>query len=879
MKRKQNLPARSRRPQQQVTKAPTRTNSPLFTAPDMGSMDIDMEFAPQMGNQAMLDAIAAKSNRPAAPSAPNPADGGGASTPQARTRNAPLGGPASISQQRFGGVQIIGDDEDDFDFETELGTGAAFASQSSEPQSSASSPPPSDSLGGGGGDETASTSGDGSTPGGWGAPLTEHRGVTAFGNGSDPGYAPDWAYQEYGYLYQCVELVNRFAAQVLGAGNLRGSGNANNYSNLNISGLTWMENIGGPSLPQDGDILVFHGGSVGHVGIATSGSPSGIGLIQQNWGSQGTASLGVDGSDGHYTVGGLSGYTLAGWHSSGQSSDQLPDLTWNRQAFIHTIATAIGLNPESPDTAWQDAVERGIIEEADPTGAITRGAAAKILTVGLGLDPTVAYDPTAVVPFADVASSDWWYPWARTCRAYGIFTGGSDNRFLGADALSEAEADILAQRASGGVAIRSTEEQTAHLTVDPYSSHDEAFTTTGVTESETPSVDTEQEQAELGTAVHNLGEVEGLGDDFFAVAGGIVDMLVPNVGDRRKLELGFLVPVAGGAVKLGLAFEGDIKRKDDNVTIECELGVQVVVGFSTWIGEAFVSAKLGGYIEASGDHGAECFRLMILAIHQRIASVNEWAADQLLEPSSVDAIVAEMDADDQVATGLDIDVSAGIATPEVGGLGVEMSASGELRIGTMLTAQDGELQAHDATRQSLEVDVEVGSMDVEGRLRTETQDSSWQSTEVKVVAEKEVSWEELSVLLGATHTISGLFGDLVGVVQGKSGMVADGDSARQIGSIADFILDNSGLGLGTAWGTQKALEGIPSFDGVKVGHKLSLIAESDKDEGFTIELRLDRTSSFEFGDEQSAGVHLEVQSAEEVFSISRSIGPESTGGS
>ena len=872
MKSKQNHSARGLASEKQVAKSPARGTSPLFQAPESDFMDVDLEQASTMGNQAMLDAISARSNRPPPP--PNPDDGGGRDSPMARSRPEPPRAHSQATGLQFGGVQIIDDDEDFFDLEGAAQIGEGPTTTGLDPQGLAPGAPPTDGIGGGGGDGT-STAADGTTPGGWGAALAEHRGVTAFGNGPDPGFAPSWAYQEYGYLYQCVELVNRFAAQVLGAGNLKGSGNANNYSNLNISGLTWMDNVGGPSLPGDGDILVFHGGSVGHVGIATSGSPSGIGLIQQNWGTLGSASLSVDGSDGHYTVGGLSGYSLAGWHSSNQSPDLLPDLSWNRQAFIFVLAPALGLNSESPEAAWQDAVDRGIIEQADPSGAITRSAAAKILAVGLGLDASVAYDANAVVPFADTKPSDWWYPWAGTCRAFGIFPGGSDNCFRGADTLSESEADILAQRAGGGVALRTTEDQMAHLSVDPYSSQDVSSSTTGVTESESPSGDTEQEQAELGAAVHNLGEVEGLGDDFFAVAGGIVDMLVPNVGDRRKLELGFLVPVGGGAVKVGLAFEGEIKRKDDSVEVDCELGVQVVAGFSTFIGKAYVSADVGGYMEASGDHGAECFRLMILAIHQRIASVSDRAADALLEPSSVDSIIAEMDSNDQVSSGLDIDLGAGVEAPEGAVPNVDLSASGELRLGTMLTADGGQLTAHDVEEQSYGVTIGTPLMDVKGKLKTEMEDDVWKSVEVKVTGEKDFSWEELTVLIGASHTISGLIGDLVGVVRGTSGLVDDGNTARQVGAVADFIADNSGLGLGTAWGTQKALENIPSFEGVKVGHKFSVIAESDKDNGFSFELRLDRTSSFEFGDEQSTGVHLEIESAEEVFSFERTKAPGS----
>jgi hypothetical protein len=155
----------------------------------------------------------------------------------------------------------------------------------------------------------------GSRPGNWGTALATHDGVTAYSNGGDVNYAERGT---YGLMYQCVEYANRYAAQVHGTSNMSGTGHAKNYAgNRSGYGFTWVPNTPGPVLPESGDLLVFTGGSFGHIAVATSGGPSGVGMIQQNTASA-TATLGVSGSEGSYVVNNWGGLTLAGWQHRGE---------------------------------------------------------------------------------------------------------------------------------------------------------------------------------------------------------------------------------------------------------------------------------------------------------------------------------------------------------------------------------------------------------------------------------------------------------------------------------------------------------------------------------------------------------------------------------
>jgi len=160
----------------------------------------------------------------------------------------------------------------------------------------------------------AGTSG-GARPRGWGEAIGSFNGVTAYSNGGASRY---WERGTYGYMYQCVEYVNRYSVKANGTGNMIGTGNAIDYAGRSRSsfGYTWVANEASASLPEAGDILVFGGGTFGHVAIATRGGPGGVGMIQQNT-SSATSSLTVSGGPGRYTVGTWGGRRLLGWQHYG----------------------------------------------------------------------------------------------------------------------------------------------------------------------------------------------------------------------------------------------------------------------------------------------------------------------------------------------------------------------------------------------------------------------------------------------------------------------------------------------------------------------------------------------------------------------------------
>lgn len=129
----------------------------------------------------------------------------------------------------------------------------------------------------------------------------------------------------YGWQYECVEYVRRFYGKALHVPKTDDAskgpwlGNANTFLNEALDakrGLVPFKN-GGVTSPLPDDILVFYGGTVGHVAIVTNVTSDRIDFIEQNFSSKtafGSLKLTVSaGPNNTYTVANRGVYTVAGW--------------------------------------------------------------------------------------------------------------------------------------------------------------------------------------------------------------------------------------------------------------------------------------------------------------------------------------------------------------------------------------------------------------------------------------------------------------------------------------------------------------------------------------------------------------------------------------
>ena len=192
----------------------------------------------------------------------------------------------------------------------------------------------------------------GSRSSSWGTAMDSFQGVVAYSNGSQSGVHPNARQTEagetrYGLKYQCVEYVNRYSALANGTGNMIGTGNAIDYARPRGFGYTWIENKKDDNLPQSGDIIVFGGGSYGHVAIATNTSTSSVGIIQQNTNSVRSNIAVKDGKLQNW-----GSMTVLGWQT------QKPSTASSNTPTVSTVVpptqntTAQTYTVRSGDTLW-----------------------------------------------------------------------------------------------------------------------------------------------------------------------------------------------------------------------------------------------------------------------------------------------------------------------------------------------------------------------------------------------------------------------------------------------------------------------------------------------------------------------------------------------
>jgi surface antigen len=126
----------------------------------------------------------------------------------------------------------------------------------------------------------------------------------------------------FGIAYQCVEYIRRFYYTVYGDADVGYSrGNGGDYTGAKATSLGLEEYRNGQTdvIPRPDDIIVFDGGSYGHIGIVTKVDEAAgrVWFIQQNVGDHAVMSVGYRVTAGTVQLDApaspLSSYTVRGW--------------------------------------------------------------------------------------------------------------------------------------------------------------------------------------------------------------------------------------------------------------------------------------------------------------------------------------------------------------------------------------------------------------------------------------------------------------------------------------------------------------------------------------------------------------------------------------
>lgn len=371
----------------------------------------------------------------------------------------------------------------------------------------------------------------------------------------------------------------------------------------------------------------------------------------------------------------------------------------------------------------------------------------------------------------------------------------------------------------------------------------------------------------LQTAAEDLGSIAAMDGNFYKTAGSLVDALVPSPGNKGKIDLTIEVPVdAAGLVKARFTFGANVSRTAKGVTAKFEVGGEVEVSKEMGLGiatiKAFAKAGINGFIEAAGDDGTACFRLMGLAIRERLAGASESIADAIFDKAYIDETIEMMDEDDYVETGLSASASAGVSASASGGagsLGGKGDAAAEATTKTRLTkGADGGLKSDVTNEASAKASASVTAtlkgkvkdFDVKGSLSLEgsTSTDAGSKAKLKLSAEgsTKMSGKEMSELvLGGAYLTDALAG-MGGLISAARANLGSGDGGRMAGAMGDFLMGSSGAGVAIDQASVEAAEALKSMD-VKVGFKLSATGEINHKLQPKFKMELQRSDEIKVG--------------------------------
>lgn len=286
--------------------------------------------------------------------------------------------------------------------------------------------------------------------------------------------------------------------------------------------------------------------------------------------------------------------------------------------------------------------------------------------------------------------------------------------------------------------------------------------------------------------------------------------------------------------------------------------------------EAFAQARVFGYLECYGDSSAEMFDLMLLGIHYRLAEASQPVADSVFGVEKIGAIARAMDDDDYAESGLGVSLSVG-GSVSSGDEGMGAAAGAGLQAGTRIQSDGrGGLREEETAQVEGALSGAVDPFAVGGKLLGKWRRGQFTTLEAELAGEAMIGADQLSELVVGGRWLSGVIGQLGGIVSGGSSLLGEPQAARRAGGLASFIHQSSGSGVLAEAASARAITQLRGM-GVNLGHKLTLKGTWEEGKGYGVEILLERVSQIEYGDNPRDLVHVLVENVQRVFRIQ--VGP------
>jgi hypothetical protein len=360
-----------------------------------------------------------------------------------------------------------------------------------------------------------------------------------------------------------------------------------------------------------------------------------------------------------------------------------------------------------------------------------------------------------------------------------------------------------------------------------------------------------------------LGTVSSMGD-FSKLAGKLVESIAPKPNRQGALKLAVNFPIGGGGLAVGFTFDGSVSRGDKKLSVGFEVGVTGTAKLDVWIAEVFAQARVFGYIEASGDSGAECLRLIGLAIDQRIRQVRGGGkvADLLFGKDYAGSVAKGMDKDDSVESGLGASLEVGAKVDKEH----SAQASASAQAGTKITANNGQLKKQDTQRYKKAVSFQADPFQLTGTFVEAYLEGKLDSMDFTVSGSRQMTISESIENIQNNKIFQKVMAKAQKVLSGLSSRAGCGGALGALGSLAGQA---QSVGPAIESGTKSAIERLKGLENkipYKCGWQISASLKWANGQT-SLSLRLEKVSNITWGQDRSDPVYLAIGNMQQVFEL------------
>lgn len=382
-----------------------------------------------------------------------------------------------------------------------------------------------------------------------------------------------------------------------------------------------------------------------------------------------------------------------------------------------------------------------------------------------------------------------------------------------------------------------------------------------------------------------ISGAKSFGVDFTKAAGALLDAVVPQPGDKSKVQLNFNIPAGnlpGTFISGQFTLEAERTQAEPGkpataqTKVRTEVGIGVMTKADLWLVEVFAKAMLFGYMEAQGDNGFEVFRLYDLIMYKAVAAVSQAAADcvwgkGLPEAVRKDVVKGSDDKDDYVEGGFAGEFSVG-ASAKVGSQDRSVTGSRRASAGSKYYAADPN-KAKKTSSVKTTLGLSIGDWGGEAYIDEKSEQGQGSGGEVAISASRMIELGSFAEMVGDSRKFAELAGQQLSMIAGQTVKLINGVSALQnkqatkgqtvgalVGMVGSFSM-SSGLAKTAAIEKLKGARGIVG----KVGQKFTIKISWGMGSPTRVEISLDRASLMERGKNANDPIYVAIENISNIF--------------